>query len=133
MLVRPDGHVAWRGDRIPDDPNRYIPSTRPGDRAPHVWLAPGHSTLDLFGQGFALLGFGAHTSAADDLMAAARARDVPMTFTAIDNDAAARLYERKLVLVRPDGHVAWRGDRTPDDPLTVIDCIRGAPYDGVKG
>jgi hypothetical protein len=28
--------------------------------------------------------------------------------------------------VRPDGHVAWRGDRAPDDPLAVIDCIRGA-------
>jgi hypothetical protein len=66
-------------------------------------------------------------------MTAARARNVPMTFTAIDNDAAAQLYERKLVLVRPDGHVAWRGDRAPADPLAVIDCIRGAPYDGAKG
>ena len=27
------------------------------------------------------------------------------------------LYERRLVLVRPDGHVAWRDDRMPDDPL----------------
>ena len=36
------------------------------------------------------------------------------------------LYERRLVLVRPDGHVAWRGDTMPDDPLAVVDCVRGA-------
>ena len=89
--------------------------------------------LDLFGRGFALLGFGADGSEVDKLMAAVHTRDMPMTFTAIDHDAAARLYGRKLVLVRPDGHVAWRGDRAPDHPLVVIDCIRGAPYDGAKG
>jgi hypothetical protein len=37
------------------------------------------------------------------------------------------MYERRLVLVRPDGHVAWRGDAPPADPLAVIDRVRGAP------
>jgi hypothetical protein len=37
-----------------------------------------------------------------------------------------RAYERRLVLVRPDGHVAWRGDASPADPLAVIDRVRGA-------
>jgi hypothetical protein len=124
----PDGTLATA-----DDPNRYVPVARPGSRAPHAWLAPGRSILDLFGRGFALLGFGADPSAVDQLMAAPRTRGVPMTFTPIADDAAARLYQRKLVLVRPDGHVAWRGDGAPDDPLAVIDCIRGAPYDGAKG
>ena len=42
-------------------------------------------------------------------------------------DAKARaLYARDLVLVRPDGHVAWRGDAAPDDALTVVDRVRGA-------
>ena len=58
--------------------------------------------------------------------AAARARDVPVTFTPIDHEGAARLYARKLVLVRPDGHVAWRGDQEPADPGAVVDHIRGA-------
>jgi len=40
-------------------------------------------------------------------------------------DAHAReVYERNFVLVRPDQHVAWRGDRMPADPLAVIDTIR---------
>jgi hypothetical protein len=36
------------------------------------------------------------------------------------------LYERRFVLVRPDGHVAWRSDTMPDDPLAVADRVRGA-------
>jgi 2-polyprenyl-6-methoxyphenol hydroxylase-like FAD-dependent oxidoreductase len=124
----PDGTPA-----LPDEPNRYVPTARPGSRAPHVWLAPDRSTLDLFGRGFALLGFGADASETEKLMGAARMRGVPVTFTAIDHAEAAQLYARRLVLVRPDGHVAWRGDRAGDDPLAVIDCIRGAPYDDAKG
>jgi 2-polyprenyl-6-methoxyphenol hydroxylase-like FAD-dependent oxidoreductase len=116
----PDGSVP-----PPDEPNRYVPSTVPGCRAPHVWLAPGRSTLDLFGKDFALLGFGADPADVAAIAAAARARGVPLTFTAIDHEGAAALYARRLVLVRPDGHVAWRGDRAPDDPLAVIDRIRG--------
>ena len=36
------------------------------------------------------------------------------------------LYGRALVLVRPDGHVAWRGDDEPEEPLALIDRARGA-------
>jgi hypothetical protein len=91
-----------------------------------VWLAPGRSTLDLFGNGFALLGFGADAADVEALMTAARARGVPVTFTPIDHAEAAALYQRKLVLVRPDGHVAWRGDGAPEDALAVVDRVRGA-------
>jgi 2-polyprenyl-6-methoxyphenol hydroxylase-like FAD-dependent oxidoreductase len=112
-------------DAPPDEPNKYVPAATPGCRAPHVWLAPDRSTLDLFGKGFALLGFGADAADVETVMAAAGARGVPLTFTAIEHAEAARLYGRKLVLVRPDGHVAWRADRAPADPLAVIDRIRG--------
>jgi hypothetical protein len=39
---------------------------------------------------------------------------------------AAALYEKPLVLVRPDGHVAWRGDAVPRDAVALIDTVRGA-------
>jgi hypothetical protein len=80
----------------------------------------------LFGRSCALLGFGADPADVETLATAARARGLPLTFTPIDHAEAAALYERKLVLVRPDGHVAWRGDRAPEDALAVIDRIRGA-------
>ena len=117
----PDGSAA-----PPDDPRVYVPTARPGHRAPHAFLADGRSTLDLFGRGFTLLGFGADAAEVAPLLEAAKKRNLPLTFTAIAEPHIAALYERKFVLVRPDGHVAWRGDRMPEDALCVIDVVRGA-------
>jgi 2-polyprenyl-6-methoxyphenol hydroxylase-like FAD-dependent oxidoreductase len=110
----------------PDDAKAYVPTARPGHRAPHGFLADGRSTLDLFGRGFALLGFGADETKAAPLLAAAAERKVPMAFAAIAEPQIAALYERKFVLVRPDGHVAWRADRMPADALRLVDLVRGA-------
>lgn len=120
--------VCWPdGTAAPlDDPRVYVPTARPGHRAPHGFLADGRSTLDLFGRGFALIGFGADLVEAAPLLEAARKRNLPLTFTALAEPHIAALYERKFVLVRPDGHVAWRGDRMPEDALCVIDVVRGA-------
>jgi 2-polyprenyl-6-methoxyphenol hydroxylase-like FAD-dependent oxidoreductase len=117
----PDGTAA-----PPDDPRAYVPTARPGHRAPHAFLADGRSTIDLFGRGFALVGFGADAAEAAPLLEAARKRNLPLTFTAIAEPHIAALYARKFVLVRPDGHVAWRADRMPEDALCVIDVVRGA-------
>ncbi len=80
--------------------------------------------LDLFGDGFVLLKFADLPTQA--IEAAAAQRDVPLAVHRIDHHEAAALYGRKLVLVRPDGHVAWRGDRAPDAPHAMIDAVRGA-------
>jgi 2-polyprenyl-6-methoxyphenol hydroxylase-like FAD-dependent oxidoreductase len=110
----------------PDEPATYVPSARPGARAPHVWLDDGRSTLDLFGRGFALLRF-AGAPHISPIETAARHRGVPLRVEDVASEEAAALYERRLVLVRPDGHVAWRADALPDDPLALIDKVRGAP------
>ncbi|MBM3531274.1 MAG: 2-polyprenyl-6-methoxyphenol hydroxylase [Alphaproteobacteria bacterium] len=116
----PDGTAA-----PPDDPADYTASARPGSRAPHVWLKDGRSTLDLFGRGFTLLRFhGAPDAGA--IEGAARDRGVPLRTVDLDAPEAARLYERKLVLVRPDGHVAWCADVPPTDSGALIDRVRGA-------
>ena len=122
--ARPSSCQTARPSRL----TRSRPMSRrrgPGHRAPHVWLAPGQSTLDLFGRGFVLLRF-AEDAAAEGLRRAAASRGVPLAVADIANEAAARLYERRLVLVRPDGHVAWRADVEPPDPAAIIDTIRGA-------
>jgi 2-polyprenyl-6-methoxyphenol hydroxylase-like FAD-dependent oxidoreductase len=109
----------------PDDPATYLPNARPGARAPHVWLRDGRSILDLYGRGFVLLRFaGAPEPAA--LMRAAQARGVPLDVQDIDQADAAEIYARRLVLVRPDGHVAWRADAVPADAGALIERVRGA-------
>jgi hypothetical protein len=57
---------------------------------------------------------------------AAAARRVPLREVALPDPEIAELYERALVLVRPDGHVAWRGDALPADPAGVVERMRGA-------
>jgi 2-polyprenyl-6-methoxyphenol hydroxylase-like FAD-dependent oxidoreductase len=109
---------------VPFDPVRYTPSARPGQRAPHAWLAPGQSMLDLFGRGFTLLRFG--EAGGEPLIEAARGAELPLNVADIADAAVARLYERRLVLVRPDGHVAWRGESVPARARAIIDRIRGA-------
>ena len=119
-IVVPDGTAAPK-----DDPENFVASAHPGSRAPHAVLGDGRSTLDLFGRGFTLLRFG-ETAGTAEIEAAARQRNVPLRTQVLDDPAAAKLYERRLVLVRPDGHVAWRGDVLDRDPLALIDRVRGA-------
>ncbi len=122
-----DSPIVWPdGTPAPLNETRtYTQTARPGARAPHVWLANGRSTLDLFGRGFVLLRLGADPSAATAIERTAARHGVPLTGVAIADPNVLAAYERRLVLVRPDGHVAWRADAEPADALALIDVIRG--------
>jgi 2-polyprenyl-6-methoxyphenol hydroxylase-like FAD-dependent oxidoreductase len=115
------------------DPKQFVPTTRPGTRAPHAWLSEERSTLDLFGDGFVLLRLGANPPDAARLLDAATAQGMPLHQVAIANPEIVALYETRLVLVRPDGHVAWRGDECPADAATLVDRVRGAHKSSVLG
>jgi hypothetical protein len=110
----------------PSSTLEYHPTTVPGSRAPHAWLPDGRSTLDLFADGFTLLRLGAPAPQPAAMERAFADLGVPLSTISIADPAIAALYERPLVLVRPDGHVAWRGDQEPDDPRAIVDRIRGA-------
>ena len=120
IVVREDGEGPAQ------EVHRYVQSARPGHRAPHIWLKGQTSTLDLFGKGYVLLRFLGAPPDVSGLVAAAALRGVPLKVVDLSHAAAAEAYEKRLVLVRPDGHVAWRADAQPDDPLHVIDIVRGA-------
>jgi hypothetical protein len=61
----------------------------------------------------------------DALLDAATQRGVPLEVVDLAGPELLGLYERRLVLVRPDGHVAWRDDVVPSDPLALINRVRG--------
>ena len=55
-----------------------------------------------------------------------RPEDVALRVVDLASSDIRELYERALVLVRPDGHVAWRNERMPEDTLRLVDVVRGA-------
>lgn len=118
-VVVPDGTPE-----PPDDPGQVVPSTWPGSRFPHGWLADGSSTLDLVDRGgFTLLA--APGAAAPSLAAALRTQGVPVRALAVADPVAVDLMQRPLVLLRPDGHVAWRGAADPAEAEAIARRIRG--------
>jgi hypothetical protein len=125
----------------PHDPATYRPAARPGHRAPHAWLRRGDlrvSTLDLFDRDFALLcgpGGGAWAAAS-----AAAAADTGVHIIAHRIGADGELVSEDgrfpdlygigddgAVLVRPDGHVAWRTPYAPAEPgRALADALQEA-------
>ena len=106
----------------------YEPSACPGCLAPHFWMRDGASLYDHFGAGFTLLaGREAPPAEVSRLEHAAAQRGVPLKVVTIADSRFPALYQARFALVRPDQHVAWRGDRLPQDCLDLIDRARGGP------
>jgi 2-polyprenyl-6-methoxyphenol hydroxylase-like FAD-dependent oxidoreductase len=102
----------------------FTPSTVPGCRLPHIWLNDGRSLYDALGPDYTLLRFDTAVDVSDLMSEAARAR-VPIKLLDVTSSESAGVYDRSLVLARPDQHVAWRGNRPPQDPRELVDLISG--------
>ncbi|MCX5591027.1 FAD-dependent oxidoreductase [Alcaligenes endophyticus] len=102
----------------------YTPSTVPGCRTPHLWLRDGRSLYDALGPEYTLLRLDPQIDVSP-IMTAAQEQGVPLQVLDVDSDEASVLYPQKLVLSRPDQHIAWRGDAIPPDVSGLIDRIRG--------
>jgi len=102
--------------------DQYTPSTVPGCRLPHLWLE-GISLYDTLGPDFTLLRLDPRIDA-DPIMHAAQAHGLPLHLrdAAIDDPA----YRHAMVLVRPDQHVAWRGNEPPADAAALVARLRGS-------
>jgi 2-polyprenyl-6-methoxyphenol hydroxylase-like FAD-dependent oxidoreductase len=109
----------------------YQPTAAPGHRLPHRWLAPGDSLYDHLGPGFTLVG-DLSTPIADRLMNAARAQRVPVAVVDLRGDTWRDHLGAAVALVRPDQHVAWRGDDI-DEPVGVVRRAVGYPRSEGEG
>ena len=119
-IVVPDGTAP-----PPPDTMRYVPSAVPGCLAPHAWLADGSSLYDHFGAGFTLLLTAGDLDEASRCAAIAAERALPLTVTCPPDRELESLYAARYVLIRPDQHVAWRGQSLPTHLGPLLDRITG--------
>jgi hypothetical protein len=118
--------IAYDGAKAPSyTMSNYTPSTVPGCRTPHFRCGDGRSLYDAMGAEFTLLRFDADADVTA-LEATARDRGLPLKLLDVEQPDPVTFYDGRLLLSRPDQHVAWRGDRVPEDPTALIDRVRGA-------
>src|SRR5262245_22172450 len=103
----------------------FTASTVPGCRAPHFWLSDSCSIYDLLGPAYTLFCFDPKIATGPLVEAVARRR-VPLEVVNVAAEDAPKVYQHKLVLVRTDQHVAWRGNALPNGRDAFIDVLRGA-------
>jgi 2-polyprenyl-6-methoxyphenol hydroxylase-like FAD-dependent oxidoreductase len=113
-----DSPIVAAEDGAGPDPDgfRYVPTTWPGARLPHLWLDDGSALHDHLGRRFTLLHDPDTQAGLAGLAAAFAAYGAPFATYALRSAAAEQVYEgHRLILLRPDLHVVWRGrDRLPD-------------------
>ncbi|UGV28137.1 FAD-dependent oxidoreductase [Rhodopseudomonas boonkerdii] len=118
--------IAYDGETPPAyTMGSFTPSTVPGARMPHVWLSDGRSVFDAMGPGYTLLRYDPACEVAA-LCEAARRHAVPLTVIDLSAEEAGETRPAEaLLLVRPDLHIAWRGDGVPRDSEALIERVTG--------
>jgi 2-polyprenyl-6-methoxyphenol hydroxylase-like FAD-dependent oxidoreductase len=118
--------VADIGDPPDCDPIDYQPSSDPGCLAPHAWLADGRSLYDSFGSGFTLLARpDAEPGVIEKARDAAEATGVPLTLIKPTETDVVAHYSTRYTLIRPDQHIAWRGDVWPEERVNLFAHVSG--------
>ena len=108
-----------------EDAINYIPSTRPGARAPHIWLDKDLSTLDLINKKYTLFCFTNITDEIKVICQYANELKIPLSIFYLDSIQTKSIYEWSFVMIRPDGHVAWRGHNYKLDPHLFWSTLTG--------
>ena len=114
--------IVYDGEQAPEyTMGDFTPSTVPGCRMPHVYMDDGSSLYDHLGPGYTLVR-AADQAKGESLLNAARQSGVPIT--PVDMPANAD-FDFPLYLVRPDQHIAWRGQTEPEDPAAIVTTLSG--------
>jgi 2-polyprenyl-6-methoxyphenol hydroxylase-like FAD-dependent oxidoreductase len=118
-VVVPDGSTAPPWDR-----RSFVPTVRPGHRAPNMALGEHDTLFDQFGPEFTLVDALDDNSQSSRLLSEAAHLGVPIRHLTLTDPALVALYNHRLVLVRPDLHIAWSGtDAT--DAAGILARVRG--------
>ena len=94
----------------------YVPTTWPGARLPHAWLDDSTALQDRLGGGCTLLCLGGTRVDTAPLEQAFAALGAPFAVMTVSDQRPREIYGHDLLLLRPDLHIVWRGNRLPDRP-----------------
>ena len=119
--------IVWPepGDGPEDNFMKYVPTTWPGGRLPHLWLGNGTALHDRIGDSYTLLRLARTPADTTPLERAFTSFGAPLMVLDIDEDRPRDLYGYDLLLLRPDLHVIWRGNRLPDEPAKLAAIATG--------
>jgi 2-polyprenyl-6-methoxyphenol hydroxylase-like FAD-dependent oxidoreductase len=104
---------------------KYVPTSWPGARLPHVWLADGTALHDRIGDGYTLLCLGGARANTGGLAEAFASFGAPFSLVEIDKDRPRDIFGHDFLLLRPDLHVVWRGNRLSADPAKLAALATG--------
>ena len=119
--------IVWPEPSDAPEPNfmKYEPTSWPGARLPHLWLSDGSALHDRIGGGYTLLRLAGADTETAALAKAFAAYGAPFTVLDIAETHPRDVYGVDLLLLRPDLHVVWRGNRLPDDPAKLAALATG--------
>lgn len=117
--------VAYEYGNVPEwDTCTYTPHTCPGVRIPHMWLADGRALQDVLGDWYTLLDL-AGSCETEALEKAFRALGAPLDVLRLDEPHLREVYNCSVLLLRPDLHIAWRGNASLNDPTALANLATG--------
>ena len=126
-IIVPDGEPP--ADVFPETYDTYTPTGVPGGRAPHLWLDDERDDGQLIVRPFRKRIYAAASQRQyrqySQLELVAHKRGIPLTILDVGLTEARALYGRDLALIRPDQHIAWRGDVLPDDVDALLAKVTG--------
>ena len=120
-LIDSEPGVAATWDTV-----RFVPSTNPGVRIPHIWLKDGAAMQDILGRGYTFVDLtGAEDGAS--VLAAFENLGAPLDLVSRDETHVRAIYGCKYLLVRPDLHIAWTGNAMPTHWDALAAKVTGHP------
>jgi len=122
IVIAEDGpEPAW-------DVRAYVPSAYPGARLPHMWLEDGTPIFDALGPWYTVLALSDHVDGAD-IAKAGIDLNIPVDLKVIPDARLRQVYGARLLIIRPDIHVAWRGWAPPANLAATWRTVTGHDAD----
>ena len=118
--------VDEAGEGPDPDSFDYVPTTYPGSRLPHIWLENGTAIQDIVDpNGYTLVNLSGDPNVGGGFAGGFQKFSVPFRTLTLSSPAARNVCERDLLLLRPDMHIAWRGDEEPGNAEEIAARVSG--------